>query len=272
MLRLSICLSPPVAKRSRQAMISTWVLPLLFLTGLCAGFVDSIAGGGGLITLPVLLNAGIPPAMALGTNKLQATFGSASATLHFARAKLIDSRTVWLGVLCTAIGAWLGTACVQQIDPAFLKRLIPFLLLGIALWSLLRPNLGAEDVHARMGPKAFHISFGFLLGFYDGFLGPGTGTFWAMAYMAAAGFNITRATAHTKLMNLTSNVVSLLLFFLAGHIVYSAGLAMGFGQMLGARLGSRVVIRNGARFIRPVFITAALALTCKLLYDSFLRH
>src|SRR5438045_3645940 len=104
----------PISPCQNSAMsTSPWILPLLFLTGLCAGFVDSIAGGGGLITLPVLLNAGISPEFALGTNKLQATFGSGSATWHFARAKLIDSKTAWLGVLCTAIGAWLGTACVQ---------------------------------------------------------------------------------------------------------------------------------------------------------------
>src|ERR1043166_2041059 len=144
MLRLSICLSPPVAKRSRQAMISTWVLPLLFLTGLCAGFVDSIAGGGGLITLPVLLNIGIPPQLALGTNKLQATFGSSSATWHFARAGLIDSRSYRIGIVFTDIGALLGTYSIQPLDPAILRRLIPFLLLGIALWSLLQPRLGRE--------------------------------------------------------------------------------------------------------------------------------
>lgn len=253
-------------------MISHWILPLLFLTGLCAGFVDSIAGGGGLITLPVLLNVGISPDLALGTNKLQATFGSGSATWHFARAGLIDSKGYKMGILFTAIGAFLGTLAVQRIDPGVLKRLIPFLLLAIALWSLLQPEMGVVDVRPRMKPGLFHILFGLLIGFYDGFLGPGTGTFWAMAYMIGAGFNLIRATAHTKVMNFTSNVVSLLLFAWANHVLYSAGLAMGVGQMLGARLGSGIVIKNGARFIRPVFITAALALTGKLLYEGYFRR
>src|SRR5439155_27390472 len=101
------------------------------------------------------------------------------------------------------------------------------------------------------------------------FMGPGTGTFWAMAYMAGAGFNLLRATAHTKVMNLTSNVISLVLFVRANHVLYFAGITMGLGQMLGARLGSGVVIKKGARFIRPVFIAAALALTGKLLYETF---
>ena len=251
---------------------SPWILPLLFLTGLCAGFVDSIAGGGGLITLPVLLNVGIPADLALGTNKLQAAFGSGSATWHFAKAGLIDSKEYKIGIFFTAIGAGLGTFCVQQIDPGILKRLIPFLLLGIALWSLLQPQLGAENVRSRMNLKSFHLVFGLVLGFYDGFLGPGTGAFWAMAYMIGAGFSLLRATAHTKVMNFTSNVVSLALFASANHVLYSAGLVMGTGQLLGARLGAHLVIKNGSRFIRPVFIMAALALTSKLLYENFLKR
>jgi hypothetical protein len=250
--------------------MSPALLPLLFLTGLFAGFVDSIAGGGGLITLPVLLNTGLAPEIALGTNKLQATFGSGSAAWHFGKAGLVDARDYKLGILFTAIGALLGTWLVQQLDPALLKRLIPFLLLGIAFWSLLQPKLGAEDGQPPMDLKLFHLSFGLLLGFYDGFMGPGTGTFWAMAYMVCAGFNMTRATAHTKVMNFTSNLVSLALFAGANKVLYPAGLAMGLGQMLGARMGARVVIKKGVKFIRPVFIGAALALTIKLLYNQFL--
>lgn len=253
-------------------MMSPWILPFLFLTGLCAGFVDSIAGGGGLITLPVLLNAGLAPEIALGTNKLQATFGSGSATWHFARAGLVDPKECKLGILFTALGALLGTLLVLKLDPAILRRLIPFLLLAIALWALLQPKLGVEAARSRMNLRTFHFVFGLGLGFYDGFLGPGTGTFWAMAYMTLAGFNMAKATAQTKVMNFTSNVISLMLFARTHQILYSAGLVMGLGQMLGARLGSRMVIKKGARFIRPVFIAVALALTGRLLYDSFLRR
>src|SRR6266567_4327420 len=211
---------------------SPWILPLFFLTGLCAGFVDSIAGGGGLITLPVILNAGISPEFALGTNKLQATFGSGSATWHFAKAGLVDAKEYRIGIVFTVIGAFLGTYAVQQIDPAILKRLIPFLLLAIALWSLFQPKLGIDEVRPRMNLRVFHVTLGLAIGFYDGFLGPGTGTFWAMAYMILAGFNLLRATAHTKVMNFASNVVSLALFLRAGHVLFTAGLAMGAGQLL----------------------------------------
>jgi uncharacterized membrane protein YfcA len=109
------------------------------------------------------------------------------------------------------------------------------------------------------------------IGFYDGFFGPGTGSFWAMAFVLCLGFNLTKATAHTKVMNLTSNLVSLLIFAGGNHVIYSAGIVMGLGQLLGARLGSKMVIARGTRFVRPIFITAALAVTAKLLYQNYAR-
>ena len=253
-------------------MTPLWLHPILFLTGLGAGFVDSIAGGGGLITIPVLLNLGLSPQDALGTNKLQATFGSGSATWNYGRAGLIAYRECVTGVVYTFVGALAGTVMVQRLDPAFLKRAIPWLLLAIALYLLFQPKLGEKDIHPRLPPYPFHLGFGLLIGFYDGFFGPGTGTFWAMAYILGLGFNMTKATAHTKLMNFTSNVASLLAFLYGGQVHYLAGLTMGVGQLVGARLGARVVIRRGTKLIRPVFITVVLALTLKLLWDNYARR
>jgi uncharacterized membrane protein YfcA len=247
-------------------MESFWLLPVLFATGLTAGFVDSIAGGGGLITLPVLLSLGLTPADALGTNKLQATFGSGSATWHYARASLIDFRSCRVGIVCTAVGATVGTLCVQQIDPEILRRVIPWLLLAIAFYVLVRPRAGMEESKPRLNPGVFHIGFGLLLGFYDGFFGPGTGTFWAMAYLVGLGHNLTRATAHTKVMNFASNLASLASFAASRHVILLAGLTMGLGQLIGARLGSRAVIQRGAPFIRPIFIAVVLAVTVRLLW------
>ena len=249
-----------------------WLFPALFATGTVAGFVDSIAGGGGLITLPVLLNAGFAPQDALGTNKLQATFGSGSATWHYARAGLVDWRACVIGIIFTAIGALAGTLLVRQLDPEILKQTIPWLLISIAIYSLLQPKLGAAPARARMGPHVFHFAFGLLLGFYDGFFGSGTGTFWAMAYMLALGFDLLRATAHTKVMNFTSNLVSLLVFLVGHHVLFAEGLTMGLGQVVGARLGSRVVIQSGPRFIRPVFIAVVLAITAKLLWQNLVKR
>jgi uncharacterized membrane protein YfcA len=245
-----------------------WLYPLLFLTGLAAGFVDSIAGGGGLITIPVLLSVGMPPPLALGTNKLQATFGSGSAAWHYGRAGLIDFNACKTGVLCTLIGATGGTLLVSQLPPDLLKQTIPWLLIAIALYFIFQPKLGDADRTPRLSAGVFHLIFGLGIGFYDGFLGPGTGTFWAMAYLLGLGFNLTRATAYTKVMNFTSNVASLAVFLIGGHCHFGAGLCMGLGQLLGARLGSKAVIRSGAKFIRPVFIAVVLAITARLLWQN----
>ena len=244
-------------------------LPVLFVTGLAAGFVDSIAGGGGLITLPVLLSCGFPPQHALGTNKLQATCGSGSAAWHYAQAKAVPLNDCGRGFVCSLAGAALGTIAVEQLDPSFLRRVIPVLLAAVAIYVLVKPSLGAEDRHARMPRPWFDVLFGLGLGFYDGFFGPGTGTFWAMAYVLWLGFNLTRATAYTKVMNFASNLCSLVFFLLGGKVVFAAGLTMGIGQLAGARIGSRMVIARGTRLIRPIFIAVVLALTAKLIYDNY---
>jgi uncharacterized membrane protein YfcA len=249
-------------------LTAVWAIPLLFATGLIAGFVDSIAGGGGLITLPVLLNLGIPPAFAFGTNKLQASFGSGSATWHFAQSKVVALRECGLGVLFTVMGAAAGTLLVQHLDPAFLKKFVPILLLAIAAFMIFKPQLGDKEIHPRMTPHSFYVIAGLLLGFYDGFIGPGTGTFWAMAFMLGLGFNLTKATGYTKVMNFASNLTSLVVFLRAGQVYYGAGLAMGIGQLLGARVGSRMVVTRGTKFIRPIFLTMVFALILKLLYDA----
>ena len=255
-------------------MISPWLYPLLFLTGLFAGFIDSIAGGGGLITIPVLLNLGLTPQDALGTNKLQSTFGSGSATWQYGRAGLIDFRASVAGIVFTAIGAGLGTWLViamgrNETGKDVLRQIIPWLIIAIAMYMLLQPKVGETDLHPRMNAGPFHFIFGVGLGFYDGFFGPGTGTFWALAYMVLLGFNMTRATAHTKVINFSSNVASLGVFLAAGHAYVGAGLCMGAGAYIGARLGSRVVVKKGVKFIRPVFIAVAVAITARLLWQNF---
>ena len=242
--------------------------PLLFAAGLSAGLIDSMAGGGGLITIPVLLGTGLPPQTALGTNKLQGTFGAGSAMLHFVRAGTVDLRECAAGVVWTAFGAVLGTLSVQALDPAFLGRAIPFLLIAIALVMLFSPTLGMADVRERMGKKPFFIVFGLAIGFYDGFFGPATGTFWAVAFVLVLGFNLTRATACTKVMNFTSNLVSLVFFLANGFVSLPEGIVMGLGQFAGARIGSRLVITRGSRFIRPVFIAVAVAVSVKLLWQK----
>jgi uncharacterized membrane protein YfcA len=248
---------------------SWWIFPLLFLTGAAAGFVDSIAGGGGVITIPVLLNLGMPAQLALGTNKLQASFGSGSAAWHYRQAGLVQLKDCRTGILMTLAGAALGSLTVSRLHPDFLQQAIPWLLLVIVVYLMLQPKVGLRDTPPRLKPMSFYLLFGALIGFYDGFFGPGTGTFWAMAFVTVLGLELRRATAHTKLMNFTSNVVSLAVFAAVGQVDLKAGICMGLGQCAGARLGSRLVIHRGVRWIRPIFIAAALVITARLLWLNF---
>jgi uncharacterized protein len=252
-------------------MIEPWQIVLLFATGLTAGFVDTIAGGGGLLTLPMLLNLCADPVTALGTNKLQSTFGSTSATFHFARAGTLNYREVRRAWLLAFLGSLVGTLLVQQFDSYLLKKIIPVLLIAVALFVWLRPQLGERDIHPRLTRMKFDFIFAFGIGVYDGFLGPGTGTFLALAFMLGLGFNMARATANTKALNWASNVASFLLFLIAGKIWFAAGLIMGAGQMLGARAGSHMVVTRGTRFIRPVFLTMVVLITLKMIYDNYLK-
>jgi uncharacterized membrane protein YfcA len=250
-------------------VIQAWHLPLLLATGFVAGFVDSIAGGGGLITLPVILTLGLPPRVALGTNKLQATFGSASAAWHYARAGLVSFHEVRRAFLLALIGSAAGTVLVQHTDTSFLKKFLPVVLLAVAIYLLFKPETGKVPLPSRMPRWGFDLLFGLGLGFYDGFVGPGTGTFWTMAFVLLSGFTLTRATAATKMVNLASNISSLILFLARGEVVLAAGLAMGIGQWLGARAGARVVVRRGFRLIRPIFLTVVILLVLKLLWEAF---
>ena len=248
--------------------LSLWAYPLLFLVGIVAGWVDAIAGGGGVISLPVLLNLGLPVPLALGTNKLQASFGSVAATYHYARRGQIDFKAARLGVLMTALGAICGALAVRAIDGQILSRLIPWLLGAIVMYSIVRPSVGASDHPPRLRMGVFFTLFGLGLGFYDGFFGPGTGSFWTIALVAVQGFNFLKATACTKLMNATSNVASLGFFVLAGQVDYAAGGAMGAGQLVGARLGTGLVLKKGARFIRPIFLAMVFVTVVRLVYVS----
>jgi uncharacterized protein len=250
-------------------MFSLWQLAALFGTGAVAGLVDSIAGGGGLITLPVLLAMGLDPQAALGTNKLQSTFGVASASANYARLKLLRPGE-WKRTVCfTLAGAMAGTLAVQRLDPQLLRRAIPIVLVVIALYALVRPDFGSEAREPRLRRPAFDVGIGLLLGFYDGFIGPPVGTFWTIACIVGLGMPLLHATAATKLMNLASNIASLIFFAAAGQVLFSAGLVMGLGQLVGAHIGSGLAVQRGHRFVRTIFVLVALAITVKLLRDVF---
>lgn len=250
-------------------MMSWETITLLFFAGLSAGFIDAIAGGGGLISVPALLWAGLPPQMALGTNKMQSTWGTLMAVRKYAKAGLVSWSQVRLTVCITFVSAMAGALVLMLISNAVLKMIVPWMLLGIAVYVLLSPGLGKTAAKARLSLGAFACLAGSALGFYDGFFGPGTGTFWTMSCIALLGLELTRATAFTKVANLTSNMASLIIFVLSARVNYEVAGVMIAGQLIGGRLGAGMAIRHGAPFIRIIFITVVLAMVAKLLWDQF---
>ncbi|XWY19821.1 TSUP family transporter [Bisgaard Taxon 45] len=248
--------------------IGMHVLVLLFTVALVAGFIDAIAGGGGLITIPALLMTGMPPALALGTNKLQACGGSFSASLYFLRQRAVNLAEVWLILLMTFIGASLGTILIQLVDSAIIKKVLPFLILAIGLYFLVSPTLGNEDRQKRISYLGFALSAGLGIGFYDGFFGPGTGSLLSLAFVMLLGFNLTKATAHAKVLNFTSNIASLIFFLIGGQIMWSVGFAMMAGQFIGANLGAKMVLSKGKTLIRPMVVVMSFIMTIKMAYDQ----
>lgn len=249
--------------------IELYYFGLFFLVGIFSGFVDSIAGGGGMITVPVLLAAGIDPHTALATNKLQGTFGSFTAAANFVAKKMVSLKEVLKGIIFTFIGAVLGTILILFIDASFLKNVLPFVLAGIFLYTLFTPKLGENDRAKRLSSNIFYILFGLLLGFWDGFFGPGTGTFWTIAIVTILGLNLKAAVAQTKIFNFISNIVSFSVFAVGAKMLWSVGILMGVGQIIGAYVGSNLVIKKEAKYIKMIFLIAVGLTILKLFYDLY---
>ncbi|MCF3640877.1 TSUP family transporter [Rhizobium sp. TRM95111] len=247
--------------------IALHLLLLLFLAAFLAGFIDSIAGGGGMITIPAMLLAGIPPLETLGTNKLQSLFGSGSATIAYARAGHVRLGEQLPMAALSALGAALGAVLATVVPGDVLKAVLPFLLVGIALYFGLKPNIGDVDKHRRMSVFLFTVTIVPLIGFYDGVFGPGTGSFFMLAFVSLAGFGVLKATAHTKLLNFGSNIGAFIVFLGYGVVLWKVGLVMGAGQFLGAQLGSRLAMTIGAKVIKPLLVVTCMALAVRLMWD-----
>lgn len=248
-------------------MIDPQILMLLFLVALTAGVVDSIAGGGGLLALPALLLAGFNPVAALATNKLQGSFGTGSAALAFARHGHVDVRANAGAVAATFVAAGLGVLTISWVPTSWLAVVMPVMLVVLAVYFALSPRLSNEDAKPRMGAARFSATAAPAIGFYDGVFGPGAGSFYLLGFVVLRGYGIIKATAHTKLLNFTSNVASLLVFALSGQVVWIVGIVMGVGQFLGAQVGSRLAIRNGAKLIRPLLVIICCAMAIRLLMN-----
>lgn len=250
------------------AMIEPWLYGALTAVAVLTGFIDAIAGGGGLIMLPALLYAGLPPHVVLGTNKLQSTFGTSMAAYRYHRAGLFTIKPNIVAMALVFVGACAGALLVQRFAADALRLIVPLLLIAVALYTLLSPQMNDDDRHARLSRRGYAPVAGGI-GFYDGFFGPGAGQFFAVSLVALRGLGLTRATGLTKLFNLTSNVASVMIFALGGQIMWLLGLCMAAGAMAGAWMGSHSATRFGAKLIRPLFLTISLALTVRLVWGWF---
>ena len=170
------------------------------------------------------------------------------------------------------IGSVIGTLLIQNLDATLIKKGLPFLILAIGLYFLLTPKLGESDRKQRISYTVFALCFGSLLGFYDGFFGPGVGSLMNLACVTLLGFNLTKATAHAKVMNVTSNFASLIFFFIGGHVIWTVGLVMMAGSLIGANLGAKMVMAKGKQLIRPMVVIMSFIMTIKMAYDQGWFH
>lgn len=244
------------------------LLALLVVAGFFSAFVDSVVGGGGLISLPALLLTGLPPTMALGTNKMASCMGSLTSSLSFLRSGKIDMKLVKYLFWLSLVGAACGVVTVQQIPSQFLRPLVVVLLIGVSIYTIFRKNWGSENTYRGLTRRMFTLSciVAFSIGFYDGFFGPGAGSFFMFAFLMI-GFDFVTAAGNARALNFASNIASVIMFALYGSIAYEYALPMGLAMILGALAGTRLAIRKGAAYVRPLFLSVSAVMIGKQVWD-----
>lgn len=247
-------------------MLDPLVLLALGCVGLVAGFVDAIAGGGGMLSVPALLSAGLPPVAALATNKMQSVIGTAMAVATYWRRGFIDLRRLVPAIAATFAGSLIGALVVSRVDTSLLNLAVPVALIAIALYFLFAPKLSDADRAARLPFGPFVPLLGFVVGFYDGVFGPGTGSFFTVGFVVLFGLGLTRATGSTKVLNLVSNSAALVVFIPMGQVVWPIAAVMAIGQIAGGYIGARTGIRYGATVIRPLVVVVSIAMAVRLVF------
>lgn len=247
-----------------------FVIIFLCIGGFIAAFVDSIAGGGGLISMPVLMAIGVPIHLAIGTNKFAASAGCISSAYRYAKSGKTNSELLKKLVPFTIIGSILGVKCVLSINENILNVLVVLMILIVAIYTFVSKNLGQEDRFEGINKKNLRLGMlmAFIMGFYDGFFGPGTGTFLTFGFIKIYGYDFLHASANTKILNLTSNVTSLLLFMINGQVYYKIAVLFALVMIIGAYVGAKVAIKNGSKMIKPIFLVMALFMVTKLMYQT----
>ena len=250
-------------------------LALICLASLLAGGIDSIVGGGGLILVPALF-AVYPttaPATLFGTNKSASVWGTSIATVQYARRVQMRWAVLLPAAGAALVGSFIGAWVVTLIDPSFLRRLLPFILLAVLLYTLAKKDLGRTHAprHARGRETLLACAIGAVIGWYDGFFGPGTGSFFIFLFVRLLGYDFLNASASAKLLNVATNVAAIALFAMKGHVWWQIGLVMAVANVAGSLIGTRLALKHGAGFVRGVFIVVVSALILKTGYDAFLK-
>ncbi|MFB9859719.1 TSUP family transporter [Salinicoccus siamensis] len=251
-----------------MAEIDVTVILLIIVLGFLAAFIDAVVGGGGLIAIPALLATGISPATALGTNKLASSFGSLTSSLRFLRARHVDFKMVMKLFLISFIFSVLGALTAVYTPGEVLKPLVLAMLFIVLIYTLLKKDWGEVERHAVFTPRKIIllIIFVVLIGFYDGFMGGGTGSF-LMFLMLFTGFDFLRSAGNAKVLNFASNIGALILFIVMGEVNYTYGLIMGASMILGSYAGAHMAITKGSGYVKGLFIIVTAVLIIKNLYD-----
>lgn len=242
------------------------ICPLIFL----AGFIDSIAGGGGLISLPAYAATGMPMHLALGTNKFTSSCGTVFSTFRFIKSGKIHYKSAITSAAGALLGSYLGARAALALSDTYLKYCLIVFLPIIAIFILSRRGFGEKDRTKNVSIKKiiiFSLLSGVVIGAYDGFFGPGTGTFLILIYTGLLGFNLTVASGNAKIVNLSSNIAALFTFLISGNVLYTIGLPAAAFGILGHWIGSGLAIKNGSKIIKPMLLFVLIMLLAKIGYD-----
>ena len=250
-------------------------LALICLASLLAGGIDSIVGGGGLILVPALFAVypSAAPATLFGTNKSASVWGTSIATVQYARRVQMRWALLLPAAGAALVGSFIGAWVVTLIDPTFLRRLLPFILLAVLLYTLAKKDLGRTHAprHAQGRETLLACAIGAVIGWYDGFFGPGTGSFFVFLFVRVLGYDFLNASVSAKLLNLATNVAALILFTAKGHVWWHFALPLAVANVVGSLLGAHLALKHGAGFVRGIFILVVGMLILKTGYDAFLR-
>lgn len=240
-----------------------------------AGLVDAVVGGGGLIQIPAMFSL-LPreaPATILGTNKLAAIFGTGSAAASYARRVRVAWSTAAPAAIAAFALSFVGAYTVTRVPADFVRALLPFVLVAVAVYTFMKKDLGAvhAPLHSGMTERIWAIGIGAAIGFYDGFFGPGTGSFLLFLFVRFFGFDFLSASAAAKIVNVACNLSALMWFGYSGHLLWQLGLMMAACQIVGSLVGTRLALKHGSGFVRKLFLLVVTALIVKTGYDSFTK-